>query len=178
MLDRFKIRFKKKFAIGPRDECWPWIAGCGANGYGEIGIGGRKEGKIAAHRAAWLLAYGPFPKTMHVLHKCDNHRCVNPDHLFLGTHQDNMADMLKKGRERRGLGWSARTHCSRGHPYDATNTYRLPGKTTRICKICHRQSERKCRAKKTQSVPAFAPIESNTSTEPPGISSIYKSFVI
>lgn len=80
------------------DHCWLWKAtrmqrlSCG---YGVV----RFEGKDRkAHRVIWELANGPIPEGMCVLHKCDNALCVNPDHLFLGTHADNMRDMTNKGR--------------------------------------------------------------------------------
>ena len=53
-----------------------------------------------AHRVAWMLAHGPIPRGMNVLHRCDVPRCVNPDHLFLGTQHDNVRDMIAKGRAR------------------------------------------------------------------------------
>jgi hypothetical protein len=51
-----------------------------------------------AHRAAWAAAHGPIPDDLHVLHRCDNPACIKPKHLFLGTHADNMADKVSKGR--------------------------------------------------------------------------------
>lgn len=82
-------------------ECWNWIGaypgGAGGRRYGRFGYGGRK---VAAHRFSYELANGPVPAGMHVLHRCDNTRCVNPSHLFLGSHTDNMRDMFGKGRRR------------------------------------------------------------------------------
>ena len=69
--------------------------------YGVFYIGSRKS--IGAHRYAWSLANGPIPDGMFVCHKCDNPPCCNPDHLFIGTHDDNMRDMAKKGRGRSGV---------------------------------------------------------------------------
>jgi hypothetical protein len=102
-------------------------------GYRRIGWGGRK---VLAHRIAWELAYGPVPDGMCVLHHCDVPRCVRPDHLWIGTQLDNMADMKAKGRGRSGE--SAKTHCPQGHPYDEANTYHYRG--MRYCRTCWRRS--------------------------------------
>lgn len=73
------------------------------SGYGQIGTG--EDRKITAtHRAAWMVTYGAIPDGLFVLHKCDNRPCCNPDHLFLGTHTDNMRDMWAKGRGARETG--------------------------------------------------------------------------
>ena len=74
--------------------CWLWIGGTNQDGYGAFARYGEKR----AHRVSWVMHRGPIPAGMHVLHTCDVPGCVNPDHLFLGTHQDNMADLRSKGR--------------------------------------------------------------------------------
>jgi len=82
-------------------ECWLYLGTKGGGGYGHISQNGRQR---LAHRVSYELAYGPIPEGMDVLHRCDTPACVRPDHLFLGTHSDNIQDMLRKGRrrERRG----------------------------------------------------------------------------
>jgi endogenous inhibitor of DNA gyrase (YacG/DUF329 family) len=82
--------------IEKTDTCWIWK-----------GLIHRKYGygrycKKQAHRLAWIFTYGTIPNNLYVLHKCDNRRCCNPDHLFLGTHLDNVADMVRKERHTRG----------------------------------------------------------------------------
>ena len=77
--------------------CWPWRGTVTAQGYGQIWSKGRHRN---ATRISWELAHGPIPPGMFVLHACDNPPCVNPGHLFIGTHADNMRDMRAKGRDR------------------------------------------------------------------------------
>ena len=78
--------------------CWEFTGWCNNKGYGMIGKGARSEGLVLCHRASYESFIGPIPEEKMVLHKCDNTKCFNPDHLFLGTHQDNMNDMASKGR--------------------------------------------------------------------------------
>ena len=73
--------------------CLLWT-GAIANRYGTLKVDGKRLG---AHRLAWEAANGPVPSGLHVLHRCDVPACINANHLFLGTHADNMADRARKG---------------------------------------------------------------------------------
>ena len=77
--------------------CWLWMGGK-VRGYGQIRRGGRGSGLMLTHRVSFEHFVGPIPDGLCILHSCDIPACVNPDHLFLGTHKDNTADCVKKGR--------------------------------------------------------------------------------
>ena len=76
-------------------ECWEWTAARNSKGYGAFWDGTRHQ---KAHRYSWELQIGTIPEGLLVCHKCDNPKCVRPDHLFLGTYQDNAIDAINKGR--------------------------------------------------------------------------------
>ena len=78
------------------DGCWEWTAGT-IDGYGHIRAP-RERRDVLAHRLSWEWSNGPIPQGRHVLHSCDNRRCVRPDHLFLGDNATNVADRVAKGR--------------------------------------------------------------------------------
>ena len=83
------------------EGCLPWLAAKGSAGYGNIQFNGRTQ---RAHRVVYEIVVGPIPEGLCVLHRCDNPVCVNPEHLFTGSHQDNMDDSMRKGRH------SSQTH--------------------------------------------------------------------
>lgn len=93
-LDRFWRRVDK---AGP-NGCWVWTGGCSNTGYGSFSINGKN---YATHRLSYAMHKGVVPVGAHVMHSCDRPRCVNPDHLFTGTHADNMRDKRAKGRAQR-----------------------------------------------------------------------------
>lgn len=92
--ERFWAKVEKR-----EGGCWEWKAATTEGGYGYFRFNGRPQN---ANRVAWILTKGPIPDGIFVCHRCDNRKCVNPDHLFLGTNQNNLDDMKEKGRSSRG----------------------------------------------------------------------------
>jgi hypothetical protein len=88
-------RFEEKYIPEPNSGCWIWLGATGPNGYARMFYNGRND---RASHVSWLLHRETPIGTKHICHKCDVPSCVNPDHLFLGTHKDNCADKAIKGR--------------------------------------------------------------------------------
>lgn len=145
MADRFWLRVEKS------DGCWEWKGARNGKRYGHLRR--PRGGMVKAHRFSWELHNGrTVPAGIKVCHACDNPPCVRPDHLFLGTQLQNVADMLAKGRYRNGITerQKAQTHCKHGHPFDAENTITNDGK--RDCRACRNARQRRryhARRKKT-----------------------------
>lgn len=93
--DKIWKRFWPKVNVRLPEDCWEWQANLG-RGYGMFWF---SKIPMMAHRLSWMMLRGPIPEGMNVLHKCDNRKCVNPNHLFLGTQSDNVQDMYSKGRQ-------------------------------------------------------------------------------
>jgi len=88
-------RFESKYTKA-ESGCWDWTAFANPAGYGRFRFDGKT---VLAHRFAYELYVGPLPEGLWALHKCDNPKCVNPEHLFLGTNQDNITDKVSKNRQ-------------------------------------------------------------------------------
>lgn len=92
-------RFWNKVQRGSDGDCWLWNATVDKRGYGKITFEGRVQ---SAHRVSWMLNIGPIPTGLEVCHRCDVPACVNPAHLFVATHYENMMDRDRKGRHKAG----------------------------------------------------------------------------
>jgi len=135
------VRFWAK--VNKTEACWLWTGAVHdeAFPYGLLGAPGGSDPPLRAHRVSWELHNGPIPDGLFVCHHCDNPICVRPDHLFLGTCADNIADGLRKGRP---IGHRNPTHCKRGHPLSGANlgVQMRQSKPMRVCLTCRRARDR------------------------------------
>ena len=129
-------RFEEKYIPEPNSGCWLWTAATNGNGYGVIRLGPRPASMGYAHRVSYELHKGPIPEGLVIDHLCRVTLCVNPDHLEVVTHRENLL---------RGVGFSAvnakKTHCLQGHPLSGDNLLsRKDG--SRCCRTCHNARRR------------------------------------
>lgn len=125
---RLPLRFWSK-VLPCDDGCWFWIAALSGNGYASFGVSTGRS--VNAHRHAYLTLVGPVDPWLDLDHLCRNRDCVNPDHLEPVTRKVN-AERGDGGRHQR-----EKTHCAKGHPYDAVNTrWRTDRANSRDCRAC------------------------------------------
>ena len=126
------------------NPCDEWEGPTNGKGYGSVYVAktdDNKSGTWNAHRLMWMQTYGPIPRGHVVMHLCDNPKCINIEHLQLGTQSDNMFDKVAKGRIHNTRGQS----CTHGHPWASDNIYVHPNGQWH-CLTCRRQGDRRRRS--------------------------------
>src|SRR5712664_4432062 len=118
------------YSISALSGCIIWTGAIDGGGYGRIRLRGRLE---MAHRMSFIVHNGDIPEGMLVCHSCDVRPCINPNHLFLGTNQDNLQDASRKGKLHV-------TVCKNGHPATPENRYVYPEGDS-YCKACRRKTK-------------------------------------
>lgn len=129
----------------PNTGCWLWSMGMSGEGYGILRNESAEVEK--AHRFSYRTFVGDIPNGRLICHHCDTKLCVNPDHLYAGTPQDNVRDMVRRGRQHD----QRRTHCLKGHELSAGNTYEYfdqrRGLIRRSCRTCMKMCSARYRQK-------------------------------
>jgi hypothetical protein len=123
--------------------CWEWTRftvkswGNKSDGYGHMSYRGKDW---PAHRLSYLLHFGVHPGKLDVMHKCDNPKCVNPDHLELGTRKQNIRDAIKRRRSHVAQLNKEKTHCPKGHSFAEHGVHiaNKGGWVQRSCRVCQR----------------------------------------
>lgn len=133
MNDKYYLeRLLARFTIN-ENECFEYNGTISDQGYGIMNI---KSKNIRTHRLAWQLMVGPIPEGLCVLHHCDNRKCFNTEHLYLGNRADNMRDTIERDHFK---SWHRdKTQCKRGHEFTEDNTYIRPNNVGRRCRTCQK----------------------------------------
>ena len=131
--DTAKQRLESRYSPDPNTGCWLWIGTVLKSGKLEYGVLVYKGKKVPAHRLSYETFVDKIPDGKMVLHKCDTPACINPDHLSIGNHKDNMLDAMSKGRK-----YKLKTHCVNGHELIESNVRTVKYKNTfnRKCREC------------------------------------------
>ncbi len=116
--------------VGKTSSCWNWAKYTNKGGYGVFSF---KDFPRISSRVSWYLNFGKIPKDKLICHKCDNRKCVNPQHLFLGTYDDNAKDMIAKGRSATGTRNGTKTHPEKINP--------VRGEKNSRAKLTNKQAE-------------------------------------
>lgn len=140
LTERFMLRVVKQ-----PDDCWIWIGARWANGYGKFTMPGTQR-RVSAHRWGYERFRGPIPDGLTLDHICRVHSCVNPSHLEAVTSAENTRRGIVGAVN--GARVRAKTHCPKGHPYDADNTYWRADFKGRNCRACGRENAARYRAQR------------------------------
>lgn len=137
-IPQLTIQDQTKFysLVSKKDTCWQWLGNKNATGYGTFFVNGSH---FKAHRISFSLNNNVDMNGLDVLHKCNNSGCVNPDHLKLGNHKENMRDRIESGNNPQ----LKKTHCKSGHLFDQKNTRFNIKSNKRGCKLCVKMAKEK-----------------------------------
>jgi len=140
-------RIQRNSMTEPNSGCWLWLGWLNKNGYGRMKLGSEKGGTMRqpmAHRASYEFYKGPIPEGMELDHICSVRCCVNPDHLEVVTHRENINLTVQRGRYRNQN--MKKSHCKHGHEFTEENTY-ISKKNWRYCRTCRKEASRIYRSK-------------------------------
>ncbi len=139
-MNTIEARFWAKVKKGNAEECWLWQGWTNGKGYGNLWHGPQPCHHILAHRLAWQLVKGSLSEGQMLHHRCEHRNCVNPNHMEVGTRRTHSQIHFPNSQCPAAIN-SRKTHCLRGHPFDAENT-QIRRDGSRECRICNRDRAR------------------------------------
>lgn len=141
-IETIKNKLLARVYISKETGCWEWLGARTHGGYGMLVLRNIPNARTRyVHRLSYIVHIGLFNETLDVCHKCDNPPCINPHHLWLGTHAQNMKDSSQKGRR-------TRSHCKRGHPLNNESVYIQKKTGFRFCLNCQKMRQKSWESKK------------------------------